>query len=196
MGLRPRLVLGVLGLAVLGALGGVLGGLSGGYAVGLMVAIGGLALLGLEIGVLQPLASSSRRLRRRLHDPQSRALVTRGDRVLDELALLDRAIGLANDDFALLHRRTRLALEVIEVSTVGVALLDDTGTITEVNPALGELFRFRAPPVGRRPIEVVSSADIHLVCEEAMERGLAERSFATESSDLVAIARRLSSGVL
>ncbi len=194
MGLRARLFLGAALLAAIVVVGGSLGGLSVGYAVGLAAVAAGLALLAVEMLVLQPLGASARLLRRQLHDPGARRLITMD--VLPELGLLDHAIGLANADFDHLTRTTRMAHEVIAISSVGVALLDHAGVITQVNPALGRMFRFRAAPVGRRPIEVVSSIDVHLVVEEAMEHGQAERSFVTESSDLVAKAHRLSSGLL
>jgi len=195
--LRSRLLLGSLLLAGLVGVAGRAGGLELGYALGLAVGTGGLLGLGLEWLVARPLAESARALRRRLHDPGARALERwRRQRLVDELSILDDAIGLANQEFEELTRRTRVALEVLEVSTVGVALLDHNGVITLVNPALRAMFRFRGPAVGRRPLEVVSSIDVHLVVDEALARGSSERSFVTESSDLVAKAHRLSQGVL
>ncbi|MEN0067571.1 MAG: ATP-binding protein [Myxococcota bacterium] len=196
MGLRPRLYLGIVGLGLVVALGGATGGLGIGYAIGLAAIVVAMALLGIEALVTRPLAESARRLRRRLHDSGAHTELGAPARLVDELAVLDHAIDIANDEFDQLNRTTLMAHEVIEASSVGVALLDDQGLITEVNPALHTMFRFRANPVGRRPLEVVSSAEVHLVCEEAFEHGESEKPFVTESSDLVAKAHRLSSGLL
>ena len=196
MSLRPRLLLGTFLFCGLLALGAYACGLSTGRALALALAAGALLGLGFELLVITPLSRSARTLRRRIHDTDSRSRTRDRNPLLGDLELLDHAIGLANDDFSKLARATRMANEVIEASSVGVALLDDQGVITEVNPALRQMFRFRAPPFGRRLIEVVSSIDLHLVCTEANEAGHAERTFVTETSDLIAKANRLSSGVL
>lgn len=194
MPVRGRLALGAVGLGSVSWWGATAGGLPLGTALLVVVGIIGVGWCGVELLVLRPLGAQARDLRRRLHDRGAPAVPSPA--LVPELEVLDQAIGLANDEFDHLIRKTRMSHEVIAASSVGVALLDHRGLITEVNSALLAMFRFRAAPIGRRPIEVVSSVDLHLVVEDAMANGDAERSFVTESSDLVAKAHRLSSGVL
>lgn len=108
-------------------------------------------------------------------------------------ALRARVVELEAEIVGLRHE-ARSALEVIDSSPFGIALVGDEGRITHANPIFHTLFRLRGEPVGKRPIEVVPAVEIHEVVEEALDGRIAERSFVTASLDLIARAQPMSEG--
>ena len=143
---------------------------------------------------------------RQLSDLANRLRLWEGDTVRrpphdpdPDLASLDDAVFEVIDRIEAssveLRQRTHLLTEMIHTSHVGIALLDTEGVFTLVNDRFRGMFRLRGEPVGRKPLEVVASVDIHLAVEDALTQGTGRRAFTTESSDLVATADALSDGV-
>ena len=189
---------GVGAAAVVGigavASGPAVGGLQLVAALAIGGAVGwiGQALVGAPLSAhLDAIATRIRRW------PRDRWRVQAGPPDLEPVeASLGEALPAVEAQLQQLSERGRLLGEVVALSPVGLAILDDAGHICEVNDAFRALFRLRTDPLGKRPIEVVRSAEVHLVVEEGRATGHAERDFATATSDLVATAESMSTGVL
>ena len=92
------------------------------------------------------------------------------------------------------ERDAQIAMEVIETSSFGIAMVDAGGIIIGANPAFRGMFRLRGEPEGRRPIEVVPVVEIHEVIEEALSGSVSAKAVVTASRDLEARAQPLSGG--
>ncbi|MBX2798583.1 MAG: hypothetical protein KTR31_12955 [Myxococcales bacterium] len=159
-----------------------------------------VAAVAWHVSVVQPQRAQIQSLTDRLRRWGDGADAGSTDEVDPELVALDSAVTEAvfevKSRVTRLQERVDVLAEAMQASSFGIALISADGVITDVNDEFRGMFRLRGEPVGRRPLEAVPSVDIHLVIEQALTRGAAERVFVTGSSDLVARAEALHAGVL
>ncbi|HHO52643.1 MAG TPA: PAS domain-containing protein [Deltaproteobacteria bacterium] len=159
-----------------------------------------IAAVGVHLRLTLPLQHELQQLIPRIEQRAAGRPIEALHSPMPQLEALDAAVSALLeqlcDEARVQQRQGRLVHEVLQASPVGIVLLDARGQITTLNDAFRGMFRLRGEPIGKRPIEVVPSADVHLVVEEAKTRGTAERAFVTESSDLIARAEALTDGIL
>ena len=95
------------------------------------------------------------------------------------------------EEVAALQSQLATAQLVLDRSSLGLVVLDTEGVITYANPVVERMFRLRASPVGRRPLEVVPAVEVHEVVEAAVVGDTRERHFATGWGDLRVWSERL-----
>lgn len=75
------------------------------------------------------------------------------------------------DQLALLESERNHLSAVLNSMTEGVLVIDGHGRISSTNPAFLQMFRLDSEPLGKMPLEVVRSADIHRGVEDILGSG-------------------------